>query len=134
MRSLGGRLSLALDYLSPSACAQLEFRLSTTMSNCATDSEHRSGDALLRLPADYQELHRRGVNVNHKRVLRLLREDNLLCLRQRAFGAHNRLQSRLDGLSQPGRGLALSTSNQLWVADINLHPAAARVRLSRRGS
>src|SRR5437879_6296163 len=28
------------------------------------------------------ELHRRGVKVNHKRVLRLLREDNLLCLRQ----------------------------------------------------
>ena len=31
------------------------------------------------------ELHRRGVKVNHKRVLRLLREDNLLCLGQRAF-------------------------------------------------
>jgi putative transposase len=32
-----------------------------------------------------KELHRRGVQANHKRVLRLLREDNLLCLRQRAF-------------------------------------------------
>jgi len=32
-----------------------------------------------------KELHRRGVKANHKRVLRLLREDNLLCLRQRAF-------------------------------------------------
>jgi transposase InsO family protein len=31
------------------------------------------------------ELHRRGVIVNHKRVLRLLREDNLLCLRRQAF-------------------------------------------------
>jgi len=31
------------------------------------------------------ELHRRGVKVNHKRVLQWLREDNLLCLRQRAF-------------------------------------------------
>ena len=29
-----------------------------------------------------EELHRRGVIVNHKRVLRLLREDNLLCLRR----------------------------------------------------
>ena len=35
------------------------------------------------------ELHRRGIKVNHKRVLRLLREDNLLCLRQRAFRAHH---------------------------------------------
>jgi len=32
-----------------------------------------------------EELHRRGVKVNHKRVLRLLREDNLLCLRRHAF-------------------------------------------------
>src|SRR5712664_3406234 len=32
-----------------------------------------------------KELHRRGVIVNHKLVLRLLRADNLLCLRRRAF-------------------------------------------------
>src|SRR4051794_8455025 len=32
-----------------------------------------------------RELHRRGIKVNHKRVLRLLREDNLLCLRVRAL-------------------------------------------------
>lgn len=31
------------------------------------------------------ELQRRGVAVNHKRVLRLMREDNLLCLRQWSF-------------------------------------------------
>ena len=31
------------------------------------------------------ELHRQGVEVNHKRVLRLMREDNLLCLRKRRF-------------------------------------------------
>jgi len=29
------------------------------------------------------ELRRRGVAVNHKHVLRLMREDNLLCLRKR---------------------------------------------------
>ena len=33
------------------------------------------------------ELHRRKQIINHKVVLRLLREDNLLCLRQRAFVA-----------------------------------------------
>ena len=32
-----------------------------------------------------KELQRRGVIVNHKAVLRLLRADNLLCLRRRAF-------------------------------------------------
>ena len=31
------------------------------------------------------ELNRRGFHVNHKRVLRLMREDNLLCLRQKSF-------------------------------------------------
>ena len=31
------------------------------------------------------ELHRRGWEANHKRVLRIMREDNLLCLRRRKF-------------------------------------------------
>ena len=31
------------------------------------------------------ELQRRGWAVNHKRVYRLMREDNLLCLRRRKF-------------------------------------------------
>jgi putative transposase len=64
------------------------------------------------------ELHRRGVKVNHKRVLRLLREDNLLCLRQRAFVRTT--DSRHNLLVYPNltRDLALSNINQLWVADI----------------
>jgi transposase InsO family protein len=31
------------------------------------------------------EMQQRGFEVNHKRVLRMMREDNLLCMRQRAF-------------------------------------------------
>jgi hypothetical protein len=31
------------------------------------------------------ELHRRGFDVNHKCVLRMMRADNLLCLRKRAL-------------------------------------------------
>ena len=31
------------------------------------------------------ELQRRGFEVNHKHVLRLMHEDNLLCLRRRSF-------------------------------------------------
>jgi len=64
------------------------------------------------------ELHRRGVKVNHKRVLRLLREDNLLCLRQRAFVRTT--DSRHNLLVYPNltRELVLSNINQLWVADI----------------
>ena len=65
-----------------------------------------------------KELHRRGVNVNHKRVLRLLREDNLLCLRRQVFVRTTDSNHSLPVYSNLARGLALSNINQLWVADI----------------
>ena len=57
--------------------------------------------------------------VNHKRVLRLLREDNLLCLRQRAFVPAT-TDSRHGWKVHPNlaRWLVPTTTNQLWVADI----------------
>lgn len=64
------------------------------------------------------ELHRRGVKVNHKRVLRLLREDNLLCLRQRAFVRTTDSRHHLMVYPNLTRDLVLSNINQLWVADI----------------
>jgi putative transposase len=64
------------------------------------------------------ELHRRGVKVNHKRVLRLLREDNLLCLRQRAFVRTTDSRHKLMVYPNLTRDLVLSNINQLWVADI----------------
>ncbi len=65
-----------------------------------------------------KELHRRGVKVNHKRVLRLLREDNLLCLRRQAFVRTTDSQHSLAIYPNLARGLVLSNINQLWVADI----------------
>jgi transposase InsO family protein len=64
------------------------------------------------------ELHRQGVKVNHKRVLRLLREDNLLCLRQRAFVRTTDSRHNLTVYPNLARNLPLSNINQLWVADI----------------
>ena len=64
------------------------------------------------------ELHRRGVKVNRKRVLRLLREDNLLCLRQRAFVRTTDSRHNLTVYPNLARDLVLSNINQLWVADI----------------
>jgi transposase InsO family protein len=65
------------------------------------------------------ELQREGMVVNHKRVLRLMHEDNLLCLRKRAFvpvttDSHHgwRVVSNL------ARGMELTAIDQLWVADI----------------
>jgi transposase InsO family protein len=64
------------------------------------------------------ELHRRGVKVNRKRVLRLLREDNLLCLRQRAFVRTTDSRHNLTVYPNLTNNLVLSNINQLWVADI----------------
>ena len=64
------------------------------------------------------ELHRRGLKVNRKRVLRLLREDNLLCLRQRAFVRTTDSRHNLTVYPNLTRNLALSNINQFWVADI----------------
>ena len=61
------------------------------------------------------ELHRQGFIANHKRVLRLMREDNLLCLRKRRFIAP--IQPFLSGLPELVPELT-SVINQLWVADI----------------
>ena len=64
-------------------------------------------------------LRREGWLVNHKRVLRLMREDNLLCLRQRPFVPAT-TDSRHDWQVMPNlaRGMRLTGLDQLWVADI----------------
>jgi transposase InsO family protein len=64
-------------------------------------------------------LGREGWVVNHKRVARLLREDNLLCLRKPAFKPPT-TDSRHDWRVWPNlaRRLVPMAVNQLWVADI----------------
>jgi putative transposase len=65
------------------------------------------------------ELRRAGLAVNHKRVLRLMRQDNLLCLKQRPFVPVT-TQSRHSWRVVPNlaRGMELTGLDQLWVADI----------------
>ena len=72
------------------------------------------------------ELKRRGWVVNHKRVQRLLREDNLLCLRRRKFVAAT-TDSRHDFRVYRNltRTMVLSGINQLWTADITYIRLAA---------
>ena len=64
-------------------------------------------------------LRREGWAVNHKRVLRLMRTDNLLCLRRRAFVPAT-TDSRHDWQVVPNlaRGMQVTGLDQLWVADI----------------
>ena len=51
-----------------------------------------------------QELRRRGWQVNAKRVYRILREDNLLCLRKRKFVITTDSGHGLNDLPEPGPG------------------------------
>ena len=66
-----------------------------------------------------RELRQDGFVVNHKRVLRLMREDNLLCLRKRPFvpittDSHHEWPV----VPNLARGMLLNGLDQLWVADI----------------
>jgi GAF domain-containing protein len=64
------------------------------------------------------ELNRRGFQVNHKRVLRLMHEDNLLCLRRKSFVVTTDSRHALPVYPNLARAITPSAVNQLWVADI----------------
>jgi putative transposase len=63
-------------------------------------------------------LQRNGFEVNHKRVLRLMREDNLLCLRKKSFRITTDSNHNYYTYPNLARDTTLCRINQLWVADI----------------
>src|SRR5262249_15724007 len=63
-------------------------------------------------------LKREGWMVNHKRVLRLMREDNLLSIRRRRFVVATESDHRWRVYPNLARHMVLSAINQLWVSDI----------------
>ena len=64
------------------------------------------------------QLHRQGITANHKRVLRLMRDDNLLCLRKRRFFCTTDSRHSLTVYPNLVPELTITAINQLWVADI----------------
>jgi transposase InsO family protein len=64
------------------------------------------------------ELQHRGFDVNHKRVLRMMRQDNLLCIRRRAFVVTTDSRHNLPVYPNLARTITPTAVNQLWVADI----------------
>ena len=77
--------------------------------------EHRRRYGYRRVTA---ELRRRGLQVNHKRVARLMREDNLLAIQPRAFVVTTDSRHEFEVYLNLARRLKLTGINQLWVADI----------------
>jgi transposase InsO family protein len=64
------------------------------------------------------ELKRRGWRVNHKRVGRIMREDNLLCLRRRKFVVTTDSNHNLRVYPNLAEDMEVTGIDQLWRADI----------------
>jgi putative transposase len=77
--------------------------------------EHRRRYGYRRITA---ELRRRGMLVNHKRVLRILREDNLLGVQPRRFVVTTDSDHRFEVYLNLASRMKLTGINQLWVTDI----------------
>lgn len=64
------------------------------------------------------ELENRGFLINHKRVLRMMREDNLLCVRRKKFVITTDSRHNLPVYPNVAAQIVPTAVNQLWVADI----------------
>jgi transposase InsO family protein len=69
-------------------------------------------------PRITRELRRRGWTVNAKKVYRLLREDNLLCVRKRKFVLTTTSNHGLHVYPNLAADMVLTGVDQLWRADI----------------
>jgi putative transposase len=72
-----------------------------------------------------RELRRRGLVVNHKRVARLMGEDNLLAVQPRAWVATTDSRHELEVYMNLAARMKVTGINQLWVADITYIRLAA---------
>src|SRR5215831_16971026 len=77
--------------------------------------EHRRRYGYRRITA---ELRRRGMQVNHKRVVRIMQEDNLLALQPKRFKVTTNSSHRFEVYLNLAARMKLIGINQLWVADI----------------
>jgi putative transposase len=64
------------------------------------------------------ELHNRGFGVNHKRVLRLMRQDNLLCIKKRFKPVTTDSSHGLPVYPNLMKSTKITGLNQVWASDI----------------
>jgi transposase InsO family protein len=77
--------------------------------------EHRRRYGYRRISA---ELRRRGMQVNHKRVMRIMAEDNLLAVQRKSFVVTTNSDHEFEVYLNLARRMKVTGINQLWVADI----------------
>ncbi len=78
-------------------------------------AEHKRRYGYRRVSA---ELRRGGLRVNHKRVARLMREDNLLAVQPKSFAVTTDSEHELEVYLNLAGRMKLTGVNQLWIADI----------------
>lgn len=78
-------------------------------------AEHKRRYGYRRVSA---ELRRRGMRVNHKRVARLMREDNLLAVQPKSFVLTTDSEHDCEVYLNLARRMKLTGVHQLWVADL----------------
>ena len=76
---------------------------------------HRRRNGYRRVAVD---LRRQGMAVNHKRVLRIMRDDNLLAIRYRKYILTTNSQHDYPVYLNLAARMTVTGVNQLWVADI----------------
>ena len=90
-----------------------EMLVRSTMQQIVVEHRRRYGYRRV-----WKELRDRGMVANHKRVLRLMREDNLLAVQRQQFVVTTDSHHRLEIAVNLARRMKLTGVNQLWVADI----------------
>jgi len=100
-------------YLKTQAPAMEDLLFRERLQELVVASKHRIGYR----PITHQ-LNREGFLVNHKRVLRMMREDNLLCLRKRSYVLTTDSRHTWPIYPNLVPSIRVTGLNQLWVADI----------------
>ena len=124
--SAGGRLSIER-MVELSRVSRSGFYRFDENARAGPDRDVDLRDAMQRIALEWpsygrpritQELRRRGWMVNPKRVHRLLREDNLLCVRKRKFVTTTDSNHRWNVYANLAADMVLSGVDQLWRSDI----------------
>jgi len=101
-------------FLEPRPTVEEDMEVRSQVQRVALENKRRCGHRRIK-----KELQRKGVVVSRERVLQIMREDNLLCLRKRRFRAPTTDSNhQLKVYLNLARSLTLTGINQLWVADI----------------
>jgi putative transposase len=100
-------------WLEPSPPVEEDVELRAAIQAIVLENRRRYGYRRVR-----QQLRRHGWLVNHKRVARLMREDNLLAMQPRAWVSTTHSNHELEVYMNLAARMQVNGVNQLWVADI----------------